>query len=267
MPTRPPGQTPSCAGVERTVQDRLQHRPYRRSVQRGEVDPAAKAVLPQRRHAFGTRLVSSHGRHDDDPGARRQQRKRRSPFVELVCVIDQHEDRGVSGYRGSSASASCRIEKRSPLPRDIDRAEQGGKRGRMAPLPNARDAREAVDGPPHALRPVADRVEESRDFADPGVAGDDGAPAREQQLVEHRDLLLTGGEGPCQRGTRSRHAAEGTAVSHGPSVARRRSLPPEVRLDESVDVAVEHAVHVADLEAAAQVLHHLVRLQHVGTDL
>ena len=34
-----------------------------------------------------------------------------------------------------------------------------------------------------------------------------------------------------------------------------------------VEVAVEHALDVAGLVLGAQVLHHLVRLQHVGADL
>ena len=41
----------------------------------------------------------------------------------------------------------------------------------------------------------------------------------------------------------------------------------QVRLDEPVDVAVHHRVHVADLVLRAQILHQLVRLHHVAADL
>src|SRR3954470_6772238 len=45
------------------------------------------------------------------------------------------------------------------------------------------------------------------------------------------------------------------------------TAPLQVRLDERVDVAVEHGLDVAGLEARALVLHELVRLQRVGADL
>src|SRR6266508_217454 len=41
----------------------------------------------------------------------------------------------------------------------------------------------------------------------------------------------------------------------------------QVGLDEAVEIAVEHAVHVADLELRAVVLDHLIGLQHVASDL
>src|SRR5690349_7717633 len=43
--------------------------------------------------------------------------------------------------------------------------------------------------------------------------------------------------------------------------------PPDSRLDERVDVAVEDRVRVAGLVLGAQILHHLVRVQHVGAHL
>src|SRR3954470_19304963 len=46
-----------------------------------------------------------------------------------------------------------------------------------------------------------------------------------------------------------------------------RPLPAEVGLDERVEVAVEHAVDVAGLVLGAEVLHELVRRQHVAADL
>src|SRR4051812_24780958 len=45
------------------------------------------------------------------------------------------------------------------------------------------------------------------------------------------------------------------------------ALPAEVRLDERIEVAVEHAVDVARLVLGAQILHELVRLEHVAADL
>src|SRR5689334_10529069 len=41
----------------------------------------------------------------------------------------------------------------------------------------------------------------------------------------------------------------------------------QIRLDEPVDVAVEHTIHVADLLLGPMVLHELVRMQHVAADL
>src|SRR6188768_1417707 len=50
-------------------------------------------------------------------------------------------------------------------------------------------------------------------------------------------------------------------------IRRGLSPPAQVALDEFVDVAVEHALHVARLDLGAQVLDHLVRLQDVAADL
>ena len=54
------------------------------------------------------------------------------------------------------------------------------------------------------------------------------------------------------------------------SPARSCRLAPvllEVRLDERVEVAVHHPLHVAHLELGAVVVDHGVRLEHVGADL
>src|SRR5258705_12008665 len=48
---------------------------------------------------------------------------------------------------------------------------------------------------------------------------------------------------------------------------RPARLLQQVRLDERIEVAVEHAVDVADLHLGAMVLDHLVRLQHVAANL
>src|SRR3954465_13126793 len=48
---------------------------------------------------------------------------------------------------------------------------------------------------------------------------------------------------------------------------RARPLTAEVRLDERVEVAVEHAVDVAGLVLGAQILHELVRREYVAADL
>ena len=47
----------------------------------------------------------------------------------------------------------------------------------------------------------------------------------------------------------------------------RRAAPLQVGLHERIEVAVEHALDVAGLVLGPQVLHHLVRLQHVAADL
>ena len=44
-------------------------------------------------------------------------------------------------------------------------------------------------------------------------------------------------------------------------------LPAQVRLDERVEIAVEHTVDVAGLVLGAEVLHELVRREHVAADL
>ncbi|SKS19554.1 Uncharacterised protein [Mycobacteroides abscessus subsp. abscessus] len=43
--------------------------------------------------------------------------------------------------------------------------------------------------------------------------------------------------------------------------------PPDPRLDESVDVPVEHRRGIAHLVLGAKILDHLVRLQHIGAHL
>src|SRR3954471_24337306 len=43
--------------------------------------------------------------------------------------------------------------------------------------------------------------------------------------------------------------------------------PADARVDEAVEVAVEDGARVADLVLRAQVLHHLVRGEHVRADL
>src|SRR3954470_10685140 len=48
---------------------------------------------------------------------------------------------------------------------------------------------------------------------------------------------------------------------------RAARLLHEIRLDEQVDVAVEHTVHVAHLLLRTVVFHHLVRVQDVAADL
>src|SRR5438552_14277425 len=48
---------------------------------------------------------------------------------------------------------------------------------------------------------------------------------------------------------------------------RAARLLHEIRLDEDVDIAVEHAVDVADLLLGPMILHELVRMQDVTADL
>src|SRR5215207_4723609 len=43
--------------------------------------------------------------------------------------------------------------------------------------------------------------------------------------------------------------------------------PADAGLDEAVDIAVEHRLRVANLVVGAQILHHLVRMDHVGAHL
>ena len=46
-----------------------------------------------------------------------------------------------------------------------------------------------------------------------------------------------------------------------------RRLPLVEADDELVDFAIEHSVDVPSLDTAAQVLHHLIRIQHVVSNL
>jgi hypothetical protein len=46
-----------------------------------------------------------------------------------------------------------------------------------------------------------------------------------------------------------------------------RSTLHQVRLDEHVDVAVQHAIDVADLLLGPVILHELIRVQHVAANL
>src|SRR4051794_8948046 len=100
-------------------------------------------------------------------------------------------------------------------------------------------------------------------------------------------MLGTGGRGPLRvlPGNARRGACAWAApVSASDPAARRtapvgrRAVPPLVRsvgggpppdlsLDEVVDVAVEHSGRVAGLDVSACVLHQLVRMQHVVTHL
>src|SRR5215217_4956844 len=43
--------------------------------------------------------------------------------------------------------------------------------------------------------------------------------------------------------------------------------PPDSRFEEPVDVSVQYRSRVADLVVGAKVLHHLVRVQHIGAHL
>src|SRR5207342_324669 len=52
----------------------------------------------------------------------------------------------------------------------------------------------------------------------------------------------------------------------GRSLASLGGAVPKLGLDEPVDVAVEHALGIADLLARPMVLDHLIRGQHVGAD-
>ena len=48
---------------------------------------------------------------------------------------------------------------------------------------------------------------------------------------------------------------------------RRGSSPPKVRLHEWVQVPIQYGIHIAGLVLSSMVLHELIRLQDVGTDL
>ncbi len=45
------------------------------------------------------------------------------------------------------------------------------------------------------------------------------------------------------------------------------AFPLEVCLHETVEVAVENSIDIADFVSRTKVLHHLVRLRHVGANL
>src|SRR5205823_13557166 len=68
------------------------------------------------------------------------------------------------------------------------------------------------------------------------------------------------------RGTFARTSRSLNVFINGRAERATRFLH-QVRLDEDVDVAVEDAVHVADLLLRSVTLHHLVRMEHVAADL
>src|SRR3954451_11867731 len=66
---------------------------------------------------------------------------------------------------------------------------------------------------------------------------------------------------------RSRTAGREGRAPTGPLRVDSRSAPLEERLDQAVEVPVEHRLHVAGLVPGAFVLHELVRLHRVRADL
>src|SRR4029077_24121 len=76
----------------------------------------------------------------------------------------------------------------------------------------------------------------------------------------------------AQNARSPRGIADDEAVMSLANVPALRSIsgasrPRERRLDEGIDVAVEHARRIADLDAGTVVLHDRVRVEHVGPDL
>src|SRR5689334_4343448 len=79
-------------------------------------------------------------------------------------------------------------------------------------------------------------------------------------------LVFTAGCSP-EREPFSR-ASSSVNVVFGCRLPERAARPfHQVALDEHVDVAVEDAVHVADLLLGPVILHHLIRMQDVAADL
>src|SRR5699024_2313905 len=70
-----------------------------------------------------------------------------------------------------------------------------------------------------------------------------------------------GGSGPDAGAAAPPHPAR------PPSVLVAAHPPADPRLDEAVDLAVEHRLGVVDLVFGAQVLDHLIRVQHVRAHL
>src|SRR5262249_50914999 len=81
--------------------------------------------------------------------------------------------------------------------------------------------------------------------------------ALKSELVKTRRSPLSDQEASA-RGTRSRLGQVGRALGE---------LHAEVRLDEAIDLAIEHGARVADFVVGPQVLHDLVGLKHVRADL
>src|SRR5699024_2191982 len=82
----------------------------------------------------------------------------------------------------------------------------------------------------------------------------------------------------CRTWRHSRRGSRGASLTVGAPPPRRLTAPPrlllavahapaDTRLDEIVDVAVEDRRRIVDLVLGAQVLDHLVRVQHVGAHL
>src|SRR5689334_17445631 len=64
-----------------------------------------------------------------------------------------------------------------------------------------------------------------------------------------------------------RAASDGAALVQILDLGLRPQLVRQRGRQELVDVAVQHALRVRGLHAGAQVLHHLVGLQHIAADL
>ena len=111
--------------------------------------------------------------------------------------------------------------------------------------------------------PGARRPDEEDELALGDVEGD-VAEGDDVALVDLGDVLEANHESPMN-GTRrtrrqSRRVSSARLTSRRHHAARSRCAPPlEVRLDERVEVAVEHGLHVAGLVAGPLVLHELVR--------
>src|SRR5205823_6378201 len=142
-------------------------------------------------------------------------------------------------------------------------ADGASGQGSAEPVPPADWQSRAQPGAGRTRRALHDAVDSHRKRT----------PAREPATVDCRNASDSGGRTP-----RSALAARGAALTRsvharllvglvGRREQRAGGLLHQVRLDERIDVAVEHAVDVAGLLLGAQVLHQLVRLQDVIADL
>src|SRR5690349_21741630 len=87
-------------------------------------------------------------------------------------------------------------------------------------------------------------------------------PMRYSAIGTPRSRIQTPNVPPQKLCHRSAKSTASTVLFVISSVA-----PPDSRFEESVDVSVQYRRRIADFVVGAQVLHHLVRVQHVGAHL
>ena len=225
------------------------HRPRR---QRARGEPAGAEGRDPRRHRV----------RDDEPAARRRPARhggaapRRSnwPLGGKTGTTDDYTDAWFIGFDPDiTVGVWVGFDQKKPIGAEPDRRRSGA-----ADLDRHHEGLDRRDR------------KEPPTFEAPGnivfVTGRHRQPVRSptRSAGAISEAFIAG----TQPGSQAFSADRGLTPRPAPAVPERaRRLPHQVRLDELVDVAVEHAVDVALLVLRAVVLDHLVRVQHVAADL